>query len=136
VSRNFDLYPILSLTHRLPCEGPPVQEVLEYMTGARFAGPGQALALGAFEPCREALFEQHPQLHSVPPIPSFQSDEEMDAWCDEQRAALGTSTLSVDPLPPGRWEYGNVAEGISDMRGTAKDVWIGNPTKPTFGLDR
>ena len=99
MSHNFDLYTILAVTHRLPSDHKPYQELITYMINEPFTVSTLNVMMGVVDLCREDLFRQHPQLHDIPPIPEFHDSERaMDEWCDAQKAALGVTTLPVEPL--------------------------------------
>jgi hypothetical protein len=133
--RQFDVYDVLAVTHRLPATGSQFQGILEYVSGQSLPGPSHAL--GVREPSAEWLFEQHPQLRDVPPLPDFHDDERaMDEWADQQKARLGATELTVRPLPADRQEQIKPrVERLLDHAEPAK-VWVADAAKPNFGLER
>jgi hypothetical protein len=99
MTRCFDLYSILAITHRLPSSAEAYEEIITFMIDGPFTVSTLNVMLGVVDDCREELFRQHPQLHSIPPIPFFDDDEQaMDDWCDSQKARLGVTALPVEPL--------------------------------------
>ncbi|MGV9361957.1 hypothetical protein [Amycolatopsis sp. NPDC003731] len=104
-AKEFDLYSILAVTHRLPAGALQYRTILAHMVERdvdQIAGAGVS-ALTLAPECRAWLLEQHPQLNQIPAPPDFHDDEAaMDAWAAEQAARIGTDHLPVTPLPPGR----------------------------------
>lgn len=132
-SREFDLYDILAVTHGLPADWPHYRAILEYISGA--AVPEPVRCIGVKPACEEWLFEQHPQLREVPPVPrslrtDAATDAAMDAWAEEQRTRLGMTMLPVRPLPPDRADFGSPLEQILDAAesvGKLDTVFIQDP---------
>ncbi|WP_020657267.1 hypothetical protein [Amycolatopsis benzoatilytica] len=139
-TREFDLYSILAVTHRLPSNALPFRTILAHITRRELAAmPGagvSALTVGA--ECRAWLLEQHPRLRDIPLPPDFHDDEAaMDAWADEQAARLGVDRLPVAPLPEGtplRTSLGDLLDVIARARGGLDDVAVADPAAPDFGL--
>jgi hypothetical protein len=132
--RQFDVYDDLAVTHRLPATGSQYQGILEYVSGQSFPGPSHAL--GVREPSAEWLFEQHPQLRTVPPLPQLDTERAMDEWADQQKARLGVTELTIRPMPADRQEQIKPrTERLLDHVEPAK-VWMADPSQPNFGLGR
>ncbi|WP_370970080.1 hypothetical protein [Amycolatopsis sp. cg9] len=130
-AKDFDLYSILAVTHRLPSGALQYRTILAHIVGRdvdQIGGAGMsALTLGP--ECRAWLLEQHPQLNRIPAPPDFHGDEAaMDAWAAEQAALIGTDHLPVAPLPPGRPRrlgLGDLIDAIPD----ANKVFVVDPDK-------
>ncbi|WP_037360138.1 hypothetical protein [Amycolatopsis orientalis] len=98
--RVFDLYSILAVTHGLPSTPQQYREIVGFLVGRPMGGAGMtAIAYG--QQCKAWLFEQHPQLRTVPARPDFADDDEaaMDAWAAEQAKRLGADRLPVRRIP-------------------------------------
>lgn len=133
VSRQFDLYAILAMTHRLPCS---INDHLELQQHILQRPPSTGMWA---QECKDWLLEQHPQLHQVPPIPDFHDDEAaMDKWADQQKALLGTINLLVTPLPPDRRPGATPGDLMTEVLAKTPDaskVWSADLDKPDLGLD-
>lgn len=125
MSRHFDLYTVLSVTHGLPVTGPPYKDILEYLTGLSLPSP--LAALPHREPCAAWLLEQHPVLRTLS-MPAFGDGDElaMDRWADECKAAIGAHELPVAPLPPGRVVDQPIIETLADL-GAAEKTYVVDP---------
>lgn len=98
--RVFDLYSILAVTHGLPSTPQQYRDIVGFLIGLPMGGAGMtALVYGPA--CRAWLFEQHPQLRTVPARPDFAEDDTagMDAWAAEQAKRLGADRLPVQRPP-------------------------------------
>ncbi|MGW7534711.1 hypothetical protein [Amycolatopsis sp. NPDC054798] len=98
--RVFDLYSILAVTHGLPSTARQYQDLIGHLIGQPAPSPTMA-AIAYDERCREALFEQHPRLRSIPPKPVFGEADTaaMDAWAADQANRLGADRLPVRRIP-------------------------------------
>lgn len=125
---DFDLYTILSITHRLPVEGGPYQAILKHMTGLQLS-PLQSGR--ARDVCAAWLLEQHPRLAEVPERPVFKEGDyaAMDAWADEQRALLGATSLPVAPLPPGEYTAKPIVEEVLDLGVPPEKIFVVDPDR-------
>ncbi|MFI5605931.1 hypothetical protein [Amycolatopsis sp. NPDC051903] len=98
--RVFDLYSILAVTHGLPSTPQQYREIVGFLIGRTAPSAGMtAIAYG--QQCKAWLFEQHPQLRTVPARPDFAEDDEaaMDAWAAQQAKRLGADRLPVRRIP-------------------------------------
>ncbi|MDS0137574.1 MULTISPECIES: hypothetical protein [unclassified Amycolatopsis] len=132
-TKEFDLYSILAVTHRLPSTALQYRTILAHMAGrdvSQIGGAGVS-ALTLAPECRAWLLEQHPQLNQIPTSPDFDDDADMDAWAAEQAALIGADHLPVTPLPPDRPRrlgLGDLIDAISDANDVNK-VFVLDPDK-------
>ncbi|NKE62951.1 hypothetical protein FXN61_42015 [Lentzea sp. PSKA42] len=132
-TKNFDLYTVLAVTHRLPSDLGPYVEILSWMVGKTV---NQFEWISAHPICGEALAEQHPQLRDIPAAPDFDGDERrMDAWADEQKARIGVSSLPVAPLSPDKREEALSVDAVAEAISLYK-VWHLDLNKPDLGFDK
>jgi hypothetical protein len=109
-TREFHLGAVLSITHdRLmaPNGMDDVYAIINWMTGDNISTIG---LLAAHEPCKAALFAQHPQLHQI--NDSDVTRENWRGWLDGMVRVFG-ERLPVTPL--GSWEKRTVVDDILDV---------------------
>jgi len=96
-SRIFGLYDVLALTHGLPRLSAVFRANLEYLAGVKLTGTAP---VGAVQPCREWLLEQHPALRDVPEPPDFHGDmAAAERWANDQCRRLKAIGFVVRPMP-------------------------------------
>ncbi|WP_018686341.1 hypothetical protein [Actinokineospora enzanensis] len=131
VTRSFDLYAVLSVTHRLPSKWSMHQAILEFITGTQIESPVGVLP--ARPACREWILGQHPQLRGIPRRPDFADDDYagMDAWADALKRQYGAE-LEIAAMPVGHWQQPSLMEIVLLYKDPNR-VHVVDPDRPGFG---
>ncbi|MFD0687356.1 hypothetical protein [Actinomadura fibrosa] len=133
-TREWDLYVILSVTHRLPVDLDPWLEILGFLIGDTGIGVVQGAA--AQKEARDWVFTQHPQLRDIPAVPDFAEgdDAAMDEWANRYKQRYG-QTLPLRPLPQARQVHRTVLEATLALAPSEKVIVINPDDDPGEVID-